>query len=423
MSVPTAPVVRPAVGGKAVELVSQALLITAVPAALGPHDYGTLALMLGVATVASSALSLGGPAAVSLLVSAAPADRQMATARALAVRGLLWRLAAVLAALAVALAAGAPVGAATLLALAAALDGIATTAAQATLAVGRPWAFALRWPVQNFALVIAALAVNPGDAEAAGVVLVVSTLAAALFTAGPGLMLLREGGPAPSDLGAAPLAWRLGLAGGLMQLQQRGAIPVAVALGVSDVQAGCAAVAVGAAVALTTAVVQLFQLELPVAARRVAAGHGAAVRDRATALALGAVAGGAGLALAGVIAGPLLIDVVLGDDFESAGKALAPALAAVPLAPVAALGVNHALLAGQPTVRIFLSAAGAAAFGLAAVLLLGGDSDAWDVSIATFAGALAAATAAAIYARPARQLTAAAGLSAAVVWGVGALVA
>ena len=47
-------------GGKSVELLSQALLITAVPAALGPHDYGTLALMLGVATVASSGLALGG---------------------------------------------------------------------------------------------------------------------------------------------------------------------------------------------------------------------------------------------------------------------------------------------------------------------------------------------------------------------------
>src|SRR4051812_17416019 len=91
MSAAAAPVVRPAIGGKAVELLSQALLITAVPAALGPGDYGTLALMLGVATVASAALALGGPAAVSLLVSAAPADRRIATARRLALRGLAWR--------------------------------------------------------------------------------------------------------------------------------------------------------------------------------------------------------------------------------------------------------------------------------------------------------------------------------------------
>ena len=60
----------------------------------------------------------------------------------------------------------------------------------------------------------------------------------------------------------------------------------------SSVQTGCAAVAVGAAVALITAVVQVFQIELPVAARRVAAGHASAVRDRGTRLALGAVAAG-----------------------------------------------------------------------------------------------------------------------------------
>ena len=107
MSAPAAPVVRPALGGKAVELLSQALLITAVPAALGPADYGTLALMLGIATVASAALALGGPAAVSLLVSAAPADQHLATARTLALRGLAWRELAVVVALAIALAAGA----------------------------------------------------------------------------------------------------------------------------------------------------------------------------------------------------------------------------------------------------------------------------------------------------------------------------
>jgi hypothetical protein len=415
--------VRPAVGGKAVELASQALLITAVPAALGPDDYGTLALMLGVATVASSALALGGPAAVSLLVNAAPPDRHVATARALAVRGLGWRLLAVTVALAVALAAGAPAAAAALLGAAAALDGVATTAAQATLAVGRPWPFALRWPVQNFALVIAALALQPGDAEAAGATLVLSTGAAAAFTATGALGTLRGGIPAPGGVGAAPLAWRLGLAGALMQLQQRGAIPVAAALGVSDPQIGCAAVAVGAAVALTTAVVQVFFVELPGAARRVAAGQAAAVRDRATRLALGAVAGGAAVALAGVVAGPPLIDWVLGDDFSSAGDALAPALAAVPLAPVAALGVNHALLAGRPTTRILLAVAGAAAFGLAAVLLLGSGSDAPDVALATLAGAVAAAAASAVYARPPLPLTAAAVLAAGAIWAVGGLVA
>jgi hypothetical protein len=413
--------VRPAVGGKSVELVSQALLITAVPAALGPHDYGTLALMLGVATVASSGLALGGPAAVSLVVGAAPAADRVATARALALRGLAWRQLAVLAAWAIALAVGAPPAAATLLALAAALDGAATTAAQATLAVGQPWGFALRWPVQNLALVVAALALRPSSAAAAAATLVVATGAAAAFTGAGAIRLLP--GKAAAGVAAGALAWRLGLAGALAQLQQRGAVPVAAALGVSSVQTGCAAVAVGAAVALITAVVQVFQIELPVAARRVAAGHAPAVRDRGMRLALGAVAGGAALALAGVLAGPPLIDAVLGDDFGSAGDALGPALAAVPLAPLAALGANQALLGGRATTRVLLAGAGAAAFGVAAVLLLSGGSDATDVALATLAGAAVAAAAGAAYARPPARVTIGAALAAAAVWGIGALVA
>ena len=421
MSVESAPVVRPAVGGKAVELLSQALLITAVPAALGPHDYGTLALMLGVATVASSALALGGPATVSLAVGAAAPDRHVAVARALAIRGLAWRQLAVLIAWVVALAVGAPPAPATLLAAAAALDGAATTAAQATLAVGQPWGFALRWPVQNFALVVAALALRPGSAATAAATLAVATAVAAAFTC---VLAIRHlPGRAAAGVSAGALAWRLGIAGGLAQLQQRGAVPVAAALGVSSVETGCAAVAVGAAVALITAVVQVFLIELPVAARRVAAGHGAAVRDRGTQLALGAVAGGGALALAGALAGPALIDAVLGSDFASAGDALAPALAAVPLAPVAALGANQALLAGRVTTRVLLAAAGAAAFGLAAILLLSTVSDASDVALATLAGAAAASAAGAVYARPPARLVVAAAGASALVWGAGALVA
>jgi O-antigen/teichoic acid export membrane protein len=411
------------VGGKAVELVSQALLITAVPAALGADDYGTLALILGVATVASSALAVGGPAAVSLAVSSAPAERRLATARALSVRGLLWRELAVAMALVVALAAGAPVAPAVLLAVAAGLDGAATTAAQGTLAAGRPWAFALRWPVQNLALVVAALAVHPEDATAAAATLALATAVAALFTGVAALRLLPRQGAAATGTGAGALAWRLGLAGALMQLQQRGAVPVAAALGVGAAEVGNAAVAIGAAVALTTAVVQLFLVELPGAARRVAAGHGEAVRDRAGRLAHGAIAGSAAIALGGAILGPPLIEALLGQDFESAAGALAPALAAVPLAPIAALGAHHALLDGRPAARMALAAAGALAFVVAAVVLLSSGSDAYAVAVATFAGAVAAAVAAAIYARPPIAMTAAAGAAAAVVWGVGALVA
>ena len=190
--------------------------------------------------------------------------------------------------------------------------------------------------MQNFALVVAALALRPDSAATAAATLLLATAASAAFT---GALAVRHlPGRAAAGVSAGALAWRLGVAGGLAQLQQRGAVPVAAALGVSGVETGCAAVAVGAAVALITAVVQVFLIELPVAARRVAAGHGAAVRDRGTQLALGAVAAGGAIALAGVVAGPPLIDAVLGDDFASAGDALAPALAAVPLAPIAALG-------------------------------------------------------------------------------------
>jgi O-antigen/teichoic acid export membrane protein len=182
-------------------------------------------------------------------------------------------------------------------------------------------------------------------------------------------------------------------------------------------------VAVGAAVALITAVVQVFLIELPVAARRVAAGHHVAVRDRADQLALGAVAAGGAVALAGVVIGPPLVDVVLGSDFDGAAAALGPALAAVPLAPVAALGANHALLAGRATTRVLLAAAGAAAFALAAMLLLSQGSDASEVALATLAGAAAAAAAAAVYSRPPARVVVAAAAASALVWAVGSLVA
>jgi hypothetical protein len=60
---------------------------------------------------------------------------------------------------------------------------------------------------------------------------------------------------------------------------------------------------------------------------------------------------------------------------------------------------------------------------MAAAVLLATGGDATEVAVATFAGALAAAGAAAIYVRPPLQMTAAAVVAAAAVWGAGALVA
>jgi hypothetical protein len=140
-------------------------------------------------------------------------------------------------------------------------------------------------------------------------------------------------------------------------------------------------------------------------------------------LAHGSIAGSAVIALGGVIAGPPLIDWLLGSEFESAAEALAPALAAVPLAPIAALGAHHALLDCRPAARVGLAAVGATVFVVAALVLLSSGSDATEVALATLAGAAAAAAAAAVYARPPLQMTGAAVLSAAAVWGIGALVA
>ena len=246
-----------------------------------------------------------------------------------------------------------------------------------------------------------------------------ATVVAAVFSAAVAAGTC--GGRPPSECPRARSRGGSAWPGALAQLQQRGAVPVAAALGVSSVETGCAAVAIGAAVALITAVVQVFLIELPVAARRVAAGHGAAVLDRGARLALGAVAAGAAMALAGVLAGPPLIEAVLGDDFASAGDALAPALAAVPLAPIAAMGANHALLAGRTTTRVLLAGAGAIGFGVAALVLLSTVGDASDVALATLAGAAAAAAAAALYARPPAELTAGAAVAAAAIWGLGAL--
>ena len=72
MSAPAAPVVRPALGGKAVELLSQALLITAVPAA----------------SPSSNAASVGAPAARAIASATTTASSRQASPRSASVRAV-----------------------------------------------------------------------------------------------------------------------------------------------------------------------------------------------------------------------------------------------------------------------------------------------------------------------------------------------
>ncbi len=80
-----------AVAGKAAEWLTLAAMLTLVPRLLGPAVYGTFGLALGIVTLGSASLALGGPSVMARFVAAAPPGERASLARALALRAVRWR--------------------------------------------------------------------------------------------------------------------------------------------------------------------------------------------------------------------------------------------------------------------------------------------------------------------------------------------
>jgi O-antigen/teichoic acid export membrane protein len=194
---------------------------------------------------------------------------------------------------------------------------------------------------------------------------------------------------APRDAEVPEGALRFGvfqaLSGVLLQLQERGGVVAIAILNGSRVQAGFASIAIGVALAPVWAVRQAFNAQLPGLVAALGENVEAAERSaRRTAhnLQLALVP----LALAGAIWSDQLLTLALGHRFHGAATALGIALAALPLAPPVALGVQVSALRLRPEDRFKALAAGTVAFLAVATATIPG-SGATGVAIAVVAAA------------------------------------
>ncbi len=413
------------VAGKALEALTLAGLVLLVPRALGPADYGGFAVALAVATGIATATGIGGPALFARVLGPLAERERRVLARALtrrlgAVRATLVAVVAAAALVAALLAPGTVSALQVLLVLAAVATGTAATLlSQLALGLERTTAWSLRYPLENAVIVVAALALYPlagldgaiaaialgaaaalalgfatvrtellpraeiakGGAAARGGS--TTTLDAAARTArleaaarGGGTARLDAATRVPLPAGVLRFA-RLQAAGGaLTQIVHRGAAPACALLGAGAVAAGHAAIAAGAALAITYAVTQTTLVALPSAARAFAVDRAGAEASLRRVAGMAAVVVVPACALLALLAEPLLA-AALGEDFRDAATPLRIALAAAALAPLWALATQLAALREQPEAALAGAAVGATAFVVvAAVAVPGGGADA-----------------------------------------------
>jgi O-antigen/teichoic acid export membrane protein len=355
--------------GKVAESLSQLLLVSLVPAVLGPADYGTFAVALSLVSIATAYVTVGGPTLLTRFVPTAAPPERAAVARALAARIARWRALQVvlIASVAGVLMVSAPgrfEAPSTVLVVAAiGLDVAATLTFQIALALGRAHVWSFRYSLQNCVLIAVALVLYEvagangavgGIAVASGASLVVGLAA----VAGP-IRAAHRGAAVPS--GAMRFGFLQGASGLLTQLQYRGGVVAVGLLGGSRTQAGFAALAAGVALTPINTMRQTFTVQLPALAERASQSLTAAeaVGRRLTRrweLALVPIALGAALSF------DTLLPAVVGESFKGADEALAPALALLPLAPITALLSQLSALRLQPGVRLRATVVGTAAF-------------------------------------------------------------
>jgi O-antigen/teichoic acid export membrane protein len=365
------------VAGKAIEALTLAGLVALVPRALGPADYGVFAVALAVATGIATATGIGGPALFARVLAPLEAGPRRDVARALVRRVAVGR-AALLALLAALAATGALLAPGSVSALQMALVGAAallgagaTLVSQLALGLDRSVAWSLRYPLENGVIVGGALVLYPlAGLDGALVAIALGAaagLALGIASAWPALRGAAAGGALPA--GALRFA-RLQAAGGaLTQAVHRGAAPACALLGLTSAATGHAAIAAGAALAITYAVLQATLVALPSATRAFARdriGAEAALRRLAGLCAAVVVPACALLALA---AEPLLA-AALGEEFREAAAPLRVALGAAALAPLWALAMALAALRDHPEASLTGAVAGAVSFVAIAALAI-----------------------------------------------------
>jgi O-antigen/teichoic acid export membrane protein len=355
--------------GKGVELLTQALLVTAVPAAMGPGDYGEFALALSIVMIASASLTLGGPAVMTRFVPAASPESRDAVARALVIRLGGYRALQVgaAAAIAIVLSASAPETfpplPTALVVIALALDVAAVVAFQTALGFGHAGLWSFRFPFQNLVLTAGALALYEVGGTTGAIAAIALASGAAFALAAPTVLprVLRAARGAPVPAGAVRFGLLQALSSALGQLQQRGGIVAVAMLYGSRVETGFASLAVGIPLAATYAVRQAFTVQLPglVERSRGDTAHAEAAAERlARRLQLALVPA----ALAGALWAGDGLRLVLGDEYAGAEAALEPAFGLLPLAPLAAMAAQIAALRLRADVRLRATASGTVVF-------------------------------------------------------------
>jgi O-antigen/teichoic acid export membrane protein len=384
--------------GKMAEGVTLALLLTLLPRTLGASGYGRFAIALSLVQIAGASLALGGPAMLARFVPAAAGAERAAVARAMVGRMALWRLAGVSAA------AGAGAVAAlvapdrftpSLVAIvvgAIALDSAATLLAQAGLALGRTVLWSFRWPVQNAALLIAALALaGPfGVTGALAAIPIASACAVALGVWLAARPIVGAAAGAAMPEGALRFGATLVGNGVLAMITARGGVVAVVLLNGSHSEAGFAGLAIGVALAGVYAISQLFTVQLPALSARAAADPaGAEERARLLARAMTLLIAPATVALA--LGMEWIVPSLVGREFRDAAPAFVVALALLPFAPLAAVAGQAADLRLRPGIRLRASAASAAVF-VAVALIAVPEWGAVGAAAALLAGTLANVT-------------------------------
>lgn len=388
-------------GAKACEFVTLFGLATLVPRLLGPTDFGQFALALSIVAIGSLMLSFGSFGLIVRFVPSVGRAERPALARSLAVRLIAWRAlqVTVVTLVAVILIIGFPnafpLVTTTLIVAALALDVGATLAFQVVLALGRTNLWSFRYPIQNALLIIFAVSLGTaaGRSGAIGAVTAASGAALVLGTIVVAAPLWRAQKGFPIPAGARRYGIYTAIGSFFVFVYQRGGVVAVAGLNGSSVEIGYAGLAVGVAIAGTSAVGQAFAVQLPGLVER-AGTDSEAAEAGARRLARNVQFILLPCTLASAVALDALVTTIVGAEYRDATSALVPALALIPLAPLLGLGGQIAALRLQQERRLVAAAAGAAAFLIVAIATV----PVWGAAGGTFALLAATATGAVTFA-------------------------
>jgi len=220
------------------------------------------------------------------------------------------------------------------------------------------------------------LATEPlgGDTGALAAIVVAGVAAAALGAAVLAPIVREPSGRVDLPAGAIRFGVLQAAGAALTQTAQRGGVLAIVLLGGTSDEAGYAALALGIALGMTYAVLQMFTVSLPHLA---SAAHGdadVAPTDTARAeVALHRLARTALMVLApAAVVSALLLDAavpaVFGAEYGDAAVAFPPAIALVVLAPITSLAVQVSALRTRPEAALAAGIAALAAFTVTAAV-------------------------------------------------------